>query len=249
MSAGSGYGRRSTDAGTVRPREAGADGGFIPVPENVVRVTTVDHATVQYSAAPALTVYGVEFQVNVTHLPLVDGDWHLLPLHTYFHRDHTDDKLALQHRNTGEGTHAVAASYMNDPDLGDTERGEATEQSTGRWLRRTLGLTYHDDAAAVAFDGSGDGDYLGRATDVPETELLHVDVMSELQYEGDRPAFGGCDRHANRLILDWVHTDEGRLRPIDALDVDDRGDDGEFARIGRAEDGAGRFWHYCYAEL
>jgi hypothetical protein len=216
---------------------------------------TVDHATVQYAAAPGVTVYGVEFQVNVRHLPLVDGDWHLLPVHTYFHRDHTDDKLAIQHRNAGadsegpEGTHAVAASYMNDPDLGDTEHGRSVKQSTGTWLRRTLGLTYHEDAAAVAFDASGDGDYLGRATDVPESSVVHVDVMSELQYDGDRPAFDGCDRHANRLIVDWVHTDEGRLRPLEAFEVDDAGTNGQFARIDRGEDGRGRFWHYCFADV
>lgn len=198
----------------------------------------VDHAALEYSAKSGNRIRWLTFEANMTNLPDNGDDRFLVPCHGYFYTDHMKDKGAITHRYSGGGNYEVSSNYFSDMGGSDSYITVPTGEWEDRWLGTTDGFT----TEAIANDGNSYPNRLGDAVSPPHDYFEEIDFMAEVQYSNSMD-LDFVNKNDNRIILTWVGTEDGVVRPADALNFEGGGN-GYYARIDQGQDSWGRYWFY-----
>lgn len=199
----------------------------------------VDQAVYEYKAKVGYEIYTLSFEANMNKLPHVGDDLLLIPCHAYLYENHFLKKGALVHRWETNDNYEISSNYFTDCGGWDSHITVAKNQ----WRERRLEIVHNQNKLkGWAKDTNNNWVLLGECSNVTENEIVHIDVMSEIQYLGtmDLPA---VDPDLNKIIFNWVYTNQGWKRPGECLSYNGS-QQGTWARINFATDDWDRFWFY-----
>lgn len=201
--------------------------------------TEIDQAVYEFEAEEGYEIYALSFEANMNKLPHVENDLLLIPCHAYLYENHHLKKGALTHRWETNGNYEISSNYFTDCGGWDSHITVTKNQ----WRERRLEIVLNQNKLkGGGKDTNNNWVLLGECSNVTENEMVHIDFMSEMQYIGtmDLPS---VDPDLNKIILNWVYTNQGWKRPLECLSYNGS-QQGTWARIECATDGWDRFWLY-----
>jgi hypothetical protein len=198
----------------------------------------------EYQAKSGYEILGVEFESRMNNLPSTDNGTVLVPIHCYLSSNHSGDKGAVFNRPGGNGgEYNVSSAYFGS--AGSSGDNSTIKNPEGVWKKRTIELfPEYDRMEGTAEDSNGKIEVLGYADGVGQEQIVHVDVMTEIQWSGsyDIPYVDPSD---NQTIINFVKTQNGWERPEKVLTLTDNTPnprDEEHPILTQSEDSWGRYW-------
>lgn len=207
---------------------------------------TIDRDVWEYEAKPGYKILGVDFESNMTNLPETSNATTLIPVHCYLETNHFVNRGAVTQRPSNQsGKHRVKSDYFHN--AGSTGYNSSTTNTEGVWHDRKIELfPSYNIMEGAAEEDDGSLTTLGSAEGVTQNEIVHLDVMTEVQWENsfDLPQ---VDPNDNKTIINFVLTQNGWKRPGDVLKL--RGHSthyraNPYSICNMATDSWNRFWFY-----